>query len=144
MNLDIDERFLPVGEYAQATNIRVSNSESSDVGAIEKSLSNKQLTTLDLGENVYTLASLRDEFEEKIYWAVLSNLGCYIIEHDVNEPDPNLNTTFVLKDTRVVGVDNVLGFKPEKRLQMALIVDSITTTACWLLPIIIPNPNLLM
>lgn len=124
MNLDIDERFLPVGEYAQATNIRVSNSESSDVGAIEKSLSNKQLTTLDLGENVYTLASLRDEFEEKIYWAVLSNLGCYIIEHDVNEPDPNLNTTFVLKDTRVVGVDNVLGFKPEKRLQMALIVDS--------------------
>lgn len=119
MNLDVDERLLPDGEYREALNIRVSNSEGSDVGAIEKSLSNKVLTALALGNNVYTLGKLRDEFEEKIYWAVLSDNGCYVIEHDVNAG----TTAFVLEDTRA-GSLNVLGFVPNKRLQMSLIVDS--------------------
>lgn len=119
MNLDIDERFIPNSEYGEALNISVSNSEGSDVGAIEKCLSNKKLTNLSLGANVYTLGSLRDEFEEKIYWAVLSDNGCYIIEHEVATEI----TTYVLQDTRS-GASNVLGFVPDKRLQMVLIVDS--------------------
>lgn len=119
MNLDIDERLLPEGEYGEALNIRVANSEGSDLGAIEKCLSNKQLTSLDLGENTYTLGSLRDEFEEKLYWAVLSDNGCFIIEHEV----ATQTTTLVLNDTRS-GANNVLGFVPNKRLQMVLIVDS--------------------
>jgi hypothetical protein len=119
MNLDADERILSDGEYREALNIRVANSEGSDVGAIEKSLSNKALTALVLGNNVFTLASLRDEFEEKIYWAVLSDNGCYIIEYEVGTD----TTTFVLQDTRS-GALNILGFSPTKRLQMALIVDS--------------------
>lgn len=119
MNLDIDERFIENGEYGEALNISVSNSEGSDVGAIEKCLSNKKLTNLSLGENVYTLGSLRDEFEEKIYWAVLSDNGCYVVEYEVATEI----TTFVLQDTRS-GSLNVLGFVPDKLVQMALIVDS--------------------
>ncbi|WNH10038.1 hypothetical protein [Thalassobellus suaedae] len=119
LNLDADIRLIKQGEYRDALNIRIANSEGSDVGAIEKSLSNKQITTLELGNNAYTLCALRDEFEEKIYWAVLSDTGCYIIEHEVATGI----TVFVLKDTRV-GIANELGFVPDKRLQMVLIVDS--------------------
>lgn len=119
LNLDSDLRLIGEGQYIDALNIRIANSEGSNVGAIEKSLSNKQLTSLSLGENVYTLGSLRDEFEEKIYWAVLSDNGCFVIEYEVAT---NI-TTYVLQDTRN-GAANVLGFVPDKRLQMVLIVDS--------------------
>lgn len=119
LNLDADTRLLQPGEYRDALNIRTINSEGSDVGAIEKSLSNKKLTNLSLGDNVYTLSSLRDEFEEKIYWAVLSDDGCFVIEHEVATE----TTTLVLHDTRS-GAANILGFTPSNRLQMALIVDS--------------------
>ena len=40
MNQDLDERLLPTGEYFDATNIQVSTSEGSDVGAIETVLGN--------------------------------------------------------------------------------------------------------
>lgn len=108
MNLDVDERLIKKGEYREAFNIRIANSEGSDVGAIEKSLSNKLLTSLNLGSNAITLGGTSDEFEEKIYWLVKSDLGCYIIEHDF----ANNITSFVLKDTRPYP-NNVLQFDKE-------------------------------
>ena len=35
MNKDLDERLVPKGEYREAQNILITQSESSDVGAIE-------------------------------------------------------------------------------------------------------------
>ena len=102
LNLDIDERLLQKGQYRTASNIRIANSNGSDVGAIEKSLSNQQITTLTLGDNVFTVGGTSDEFEEKLYWLVKSDSGSYIIEHDV----ANNITSFVLQDTRA---ENVLG-----------------------------------
>lgn len=103
MNLDIDERLLQKGEYRTASNIRIANSNGSDVGAIEKSLSNEKLTNLNLGENIFTIGGISDEFKEKLYWLVKSDSGSYIIEYDTL-----LNTTsFVLKDTRL---ESVLAF----------------------------------
>ena len=45
MNKDLDERLIPKGEYREAQNIHISESEGSDVGAIENILSNDKLTT---------------------------------------------------------------------------------------------------
>jgi len=67
MNLDVDERLLKKGEYRTASNIRIANSNGSDVGAIEKSLSNEVITDLDLGENVVTIGGTADEFKERLY-----------------------------------------------------------------------------
>lgn len=41
MNQDLDERLVPNGEYREAQNVQVSNSEDSDVGAVENVLGNK-------------------------------------------------------------------------------------------------------
>lgn len=99
MNLDADERLLPDGEHREALNINVANSEGSDVGAIETSLSNKRLTNIDLGPNPKTISWLEDEPEDKIYWHVKSDTGCFLIEWD----DINQLVSIVLKDTRPQG-----------------------------------------
>ena len=103
MNLDVDERLLKKGEYRTASNIRIANSNGSDVGAIEKSLSNEVITDLDLGENVVTIGGTADEFKERLYWLVKSDSGSYIIEYDTISE----TASFVLKDIRA-GAANVL------------------------------------
>ena len=70
MNRDIDERLLPNGQYFNAENIRVFNSESSDVGGVENVLGNRALTSLNLGENVETLGIGVSTFDDRIYWLV--------------------------------------------------------------------------
>ena len=119
MNLDSDRRIIQPGEFRRAENIRVINSEGSEVGAIEKTLSNTQLSSLNLGDNPITLESISDEFEDKIYWAVKSDLGCYILEYN----RVTRTTVKVLEDERL-GAANVLNFSTTLLLQMILIVDS--------------------
>ncbi|WP_339877049.1 hypothetical protein [Olleya marilimosa] len=119
MNLDSDSRLLQPEDYRRAENIRVINSEGSEVGTIEKTLSNKEITSLSLGENAVTLESIADEFDDKIYWAVKSELGCYILEYDKTTN----SAVKVLEDERL-GVSNILNFSTTLLLQMVLIVDS--------------------
>ena len=44
MNKDLDERLIPKGEYREAQNIHITESEGSDVGAIENVLGNVKVT----------------------------------------------------------------------------------------------------
>ena len=110
LNKDVDERLLPKGEYRSANNVEIINSEGSDVGAVENTLSTKQLTNLSLGTNVRTIGKYSDEAEDRIYWFVKSDTGCYLLEWD----DINKVTTFVLSDTRTEDVDRVLNLKDDK------------------------------
>lgn len=105
MNKDVDERLLVNGQYPHAENVRVSNSESSDIGAIQNVLGNRALTTLSLGANPSTIFQVKNNFSDTIYWGVKSDQGSYVIEHNTNTN----TTTFVLRDERA-GDANVLGF----------------------------------
>lgn len=107
MNLDADERLLTKGEYREALNIEVVNSESSDVGAVENSLSNKQLTNINLGINVVEIGKFEYEALDKIYWFTKSELGCFLIEWD----DRSQTASIVLKDTRPEDNGRVLNLK---------------------------------
>lgn len=119
MNLDSDIRIVGPGEFRYAENIRLSNSEGGDVGAIEKSLSNKQLTALNFTGVIDTVGSYGDEFEEKLYWAVKDDNGCYVVEYELSTE----TTSYVLQDTRA-GAANVLSFDSTKLVQMTMIIDS--------------------
>ncbi len=105
MNKDIDERLLPEGQYPHAENIRVANSESSDIGAIENMLGNRLLSSFDLGDNPDTVFVISDSFTNNIYWGVVSDRGSYVLEYDTDAEDPS----FILQDERI-GDANVLGF----------------------------------
>jgi len=108
MNKDSDSRLMPKGEYRDALNFRISNSESDDAGAGENSLSNKKLTNFQLGANPKTIGAYGDEFEEKIYWFVKSDTANYVLEWD------NIYSlsSIVLKDSRV-GEENILNFSED-------------------------------
>lgn len=108
MAKDISSRLLPDGLYRHAENIIVLDSEGSDVGEVQNALSNRQLTFIDLGENPITTGIYADEYENKIYWLVVSGSGCYLLEYDATTQA----TTKVLEDTRPIG-QRVLDVKAE-------------------------------
>jgi hypothetical protein len=99
LNKDADIRLMPKGEYRDAFGVEVINSEGDDMGAIEVMLSNKKLTSYDVGDNPLDMGNFSDEFRKKIYWLVLSDLGSFLFEWD----DLNKVQSLVLGDTREEG-----------------------------------------
>jgi len=112
MDKDIDERLLPNGVYRHAENIDVINSEGSDLGAVENSLSNKLLTFFDIGDNVYDLGKFEDQKNSKLYWLSLSDNGTYLFEWD----DNNQVQSIVLADTRPSGNGRVLDLDKDHQI----------------------------
>lgn len=96
MNKDLDERLVPQGEYRDALNVKIANSNGSDVGAIENTLSNEQITSLSLGEDPTCIGAIADDRNKKIYWWVVSVDGSYLLEYDKIKN----KAYFVLTDTR--------------------------------------------
>tara|TARA_Y100001937_G_scaffold127701_1_gene200774 strand:+ start:7152 stop:11987 length:4836 start_codon:yes stop_codon:yes gene_type:complete len=75
MNKSIDERLLPEGEYVDAQNVRLGSTESTEIGAVENSRGNEQLTTLSFGgqplsNSARCIGALEDGAQETIYWFV--------------------------------------------------------------------------
>lgn len=101
LNQDIDERLLPKGQYPDALNIRVANSDGSDVGAIENVKGNEQLTTLSL-TNAKTIGAYSDGSNQKLYWFVTADEKDLVVEYDI----PNNQTNILLESTNPSGVLN--------------------------------------
>jgi len=75
MNKSVDERLLPPGEYVDALNVRLGSTENTEIGAVENSRGNTQLTTLQYGgQNLSSGATCLGAFEdgqlETMYWFV--------------------------------------------------------------------------
>ena len=73
MNRDLDDRIVPPGEYREALNVNIGQSEGSDVGAIENLLGNELVAQCGLSGNAVCIGSLRDNGSEKIYFFVTTN-----------------------------------------------------------------------
>ena len=81
MNKSVDERLLPPGEYVDAVNVRLGSTENTEIGAVENSRGNTQLTTLQFGGNNLSaqtkcIGAFEDGTLETMYWFV----------HDPNNP----------------------------------------------------------
>ncbi len=129
MNQDLDERLLPNGEYFDATNIQVSTSEGSDVGAIESVLGNtrqgkrssSQDWALTFGfDNPVCIGGLKDNQNNKIYWFLVggTNGESAILEYD----EADSITRVVIADVRT-GDNQVLGFSTSNLITGANIID---------------------
>tara|TARA_Y100001937_G_scaffold20261_1_gene28230 strand:- start:4403 stop:7738 length:3336 start_codon:yes stop_codon:yes gene_type:complete len=82
MNQDLDERLVPKGEYREGQNILITNSEDSDVGAIENALGNK--LAYDVAEswrsdfnnkNAEVIGAYVDVSNNRIFWFVTTFSG---------------------------------------------------------------------
>ena len=81
MNKGVDERLLQDGEYVDALNVRVGNTELTEIGSLENTKGNISLTTLSFGgqnlsSQAVCIGAFDDGANEKIYWFV----------HDSNNP----------------------------------------------------------
>ena len=104
MNKVVDERLLPEGEYIDAMNIRMGSTEKSEVGVIENTKGNEDLTVLTyidgtkLSTDARCIGAIEDSARETIYWFV----------HDPNftetlaGPNPVSYTHLTLPTKRIV------------------------------------------
>ena len=102
MNKDLDERLIPNGEYRDALNVQVSNSEGSDVGSLENILGNIKVSALGL-TNAIAIGAADDKLNKKIYWFITSDEVDGIYEYDTTTKqispivvDPKTNSTTTL------------------------------------------------
>jgi hypothetical protein len=76
MNKSIDKRLLPDGEYIDALNLRVNSTESNEIGSVENSKGNTELTTLlyvdgtPLSTQARCIGALEDGSNERLFWFV--------------------------------------------------------------------------
>ena len=83
MNKSVDERLVPEGEYVDALNVRLGSTETTEVGAVENSKGNDQLTFLQYAgnplsvpsvpggvETTFCLGAYEDGMKETIYWFI--------------------------------------------------------------------------
>lgn len=82
MNKVVDERLVPNGEYIDALNIRMGSTEQSEIGTVENTKGNVQLTTLKyidgtpLSSSAKCIGAIDNSANETVYWFV----------HDSNFP----------------------------------------------------------
>ena len=119
MNKDSDERLIQKGEYRHALNVRVANSNGSDVGAVENALSNEKMSSINFGSNAKTIGTVEDDAANKIYWCVVSDNGSFVCEFS---KDSN-QAAIILSDNRS-GDANILGFTPGNMVDMSILNDA--------------------
>ena len=99
MNKDLDERLIPAGQYRDALNVSVGTSENSDVGAVENTRGNDNVSNLTLAAGSKCIGATTNPEEFKIYWFIASSTKCYIYEFD----ELNDVVALVLEDDRAAG-----------------------------------------
>ena len=116
MNKSVDERLVPVGEYVDALNVRLGSTETTEIGAVENSKGNINLTPNiefdgnPLSMNARCIGAFEDGIAETIYWFVNDpgdvNTGQVAVDMILSF---NTNTNTLIY--HVVSVD-VLNFNP--------------------------------
>ena len=78
MNKVVDERLVPDGEYIDALNLRLGSTEQSEIGSVELTKGNEQLTTVTYTNSVNTplpsgarcIGVYEDSATNTIYWFI--------------------------------------------------------------------------
>ena len=99
MNKSVDERLVPNGEYIDALNIRMGSTEGSEIGVLENSKGNTQLTTLEydgtpLSADARCIGAFDDGANETMYW--------FIHDSDFNQGKLDMVVSYNVNTTAVV------------------------------------------
>lgn len=123
MNKSLDERLVPNGQYVDALNIRLGSTEDSEIGSVELSKGNTQLSALEyngtaLSSNAKCIGACEDSSRETIYWFVHDpsfGVGAtgkidMIVSLDVKD---DILTYHVVSIDDGGGVNTTLNFNPD-------------------------------
>ena len=131
MNKSVDERLVPDGEYIHAENIRMGSTEDSEIGAVENTKGNEQLTTLvypptgtALSTSATCIGAYADGANETIYWFVHDPAFVDGTYSGVLDLIVSLNTRSELLTYHVVST-SVLSFDPQYLITGVDLVDDL-------------------
>jgi hypothetical protein len=89
MNKDLDERLVPNGEYRDALNLDLANSDGSNIGTLQSVKGNTEVKKftpktgfIDELDNPVCVGSIVDDINERIYWFIASDSVSAIAEYD--------------------------------------------------------------
>ena len=84
MNLDLDDRIIPNGEYREALNVQVSTSDDSDVGSVQNILGNtlRGAGISSMPADAFCVGQIADEKNNKLYY-IIQGAASGIIEYDI-------------------------------------------------------------
>jgi len=94
MNKDLDERLIPNGEYRDALNLDLANSDGSNVGTLQNVKGNREQRGcegcsenwssdyIDALQNPVVIGSYRHDQTERVYWFIASDSVSAIAEYD--------------------------------------------------------------
>ncbi len=124
MNTDLDERLVPNGEYRDALNLDLANSDNGNMGSLQNVEGNLQLrgkpqwnnNYIDSLTNPKCIGSFVDDKTDKIYWFITSTEADCIAEYN-----------FVGGQIKPVIVDtnNVLNFSTQNLITGINIIDNL-------------------
>jgi len=124
MNKSLDERLIPNGEYEDALNVRLGSTEASEIGSVENSKGNTQLSALffldlqALSSQSRCIGAFEDGANETVYWFVhdpaftLTDTGkCdMIVSYNTRRAQV---TYHVVSTDDGSGINTTLNFNPE-------------------------------
>ena len=124
MNKDLDERLVPNGEYRDALNLDLANSDNGNAGSLKNVRGNSQLrgkpqwnnNYIDSLTNAKCIGSFTDDKSDKIYWFVTSDEADCIAEYTFK----NAKIEPVIVDT-----NNVLNFSSQYLITAINIIDNL-------------------
>ena len=91
MNISLDDRILPPGEYRLAWNVNVSLSENSDVGALENVRGNQEVflppELPSKGPSYEDIGVAKDSLNDRVYWFFVGPQTEGIYEFDLSIDD---------------------------------------------------------
>lgn len=133
MNKSIDERLLPNGQYVDALNVRLGSTEESEIGSVENSKGNTQLTELQyngdaLSANARCIGAYEDGGNETLYWFIHdssftpSPTGKLDLIVSLNV-QTNILTYHVISIDDGGGVNTTLNFNPQFLITGVNLVD---------------------
>ena len=124
MNKDLDERLVPNGEYRDALNLDLANSDNGNAGSLKNVRGNLQLrgkpqwnnNYIDSLTNARCIGSFTDDKSDKIYWFVTSDEADCIAEY-------TFKTAKI--EPVIVDTNNVLNFSSQYLITAINIIDNL-------------------
>ena len=127
MNKDLDERLVPNGEYRDALNLDLANSENGNVGSLQNIKGTLELkgklgqpdwsgSYIDALSNPVCIGSIRNDVSECIYWFIASNNISTIAEYNQTTGDiapvivDTLNILKFSNDYLITGINIIEDF----------------------------------
>ena len=139
MNKVFDERIVPNGEYIDAMNIRMGSTEMSEIGVIENTKGNEELTSLTyidgtpLSVNARCIGAYQDGEANTVYWFVHDpnfTVGAtgkldLVVSFNV---DTNIITYHIVSIDNGGGVDTTLNFNSDYLITGVNLIKTGTTS----------------